>query len=190
MAIVGDPKVTRSLSFDTRSRDEQAERLAADITRAHSEPRPDYYLAIANGDDLLVGFVRIGLGAHHSGELGYAVRADDWAKGYATEAATLMLDFGFGTLGLHRIQAACGPDNRPSQRMLAKLGFTPEGRIRDHVFTNGAWRDSLLYSILVHEWRAALAQRPGQPRPFGAAGQAQDVRNSPVGDTPAQVPGR
>ncbi|HET8684816.1 MAG TPA: GNAT family N-acetyltransferase [Micromonosporaceae bacterium] len=81
MAIVGDPKVTRSLSFDTRSRDEQAERLAADIARAHSEPRPDYYLAIANGDDLLVGFVRIGLGAHHSGELGYAVRADDWAKG-------------------------------------------------------------------------------------------------------------
>ena len=37
--------------------------------------------------------------------------------------------------------------------MLAKLGFTPEGRIRDHVFTNGAWRDSLLYSIIDHEWR-------------------------------------
>jgi RimJ/RimL family protein N-acetyltransferase len=63
-----------------------------------------------------------------------------------------MLDFGFRELGLHRIQAACGPDNRMSQRLLARLGFTPEGRIRGHVFTNGAWRDSLLYSILDNEW--------------------------------------
>jgi ribosomal-protein-alanine N-acetyltransferase len=154
MAVVGDPDVTRSLSFDTRSRHDQADRLADDITRARTDPRPDYYLAIANEADLLIGFVRIGLGGHRSGELGYAVRHDDWGKGYATEATSLMLDFGFRTLELHRIQAACGPDNRPSQRLLAKLGFTPEGRIRDHVFTNGGWRDSLLYSILDHEWTA------------------------------------
>ncbi len=152
MTVVGDPEVTRSLSFDTRSRDDQAERLTDDIARAQSDPRPDYYLAIANDADVLIGFVRIGLGGHRSGELGYAVRRDDWGKGYATEAAALMLDFGFRMLGLHRIQAACGPENRPSQRLLATLGFTPEGRIRDHVFTNGAWRDSLLYSILDHEW--------------------------------------
>jgi RimJ/RimL family protein N-acetyltransferase len=63
-----------------------------------------------------------------------------------------MLDLGFGALGLHRIQAACGPANRASQRLLAKLRFTPEGRIRDHVLTNGAWRDSLLYSVLDYEW--------------------------------------
>jgi ribosomal-protein-alanine N-acetyltransferase len=152
MAVVGDPEVTRSLSFDTRSREDQAERLVDDIARAQSDPRPDYYLAIANDADMLIGFVRIGLGGHRSGELGYAVRRDDWGRGYATEAAALMLDFGFRTLGLHRIQAACGPDNRPSQRLLATLGFTLEGRIRDHVFTNGAWRDSLLYSVLDHEW--------------------------------------
>jgi ribosomal-protein-alanine N-acetyltransferase len=30
-----------------------------------------------------------------------------------------------------------------------------EGRIRDHVFTNGAWRDSLLYSVLDREWTAS-----------------------------------
>lgn len=152
MAIVGDPEVTRSLSFDTRTRTDQAQRLADDIARAQSDPRPDYYLAIANEADLLIGFVRIGLGGHHSGELGYAIRREDWGKGYATEAASLMLDFGFRTLGLHRIQAACGPENRPSQRLLTKLGFTPEGRIRDHVLTNGAWRDSLLYAILEDEW--------------------------------------
>lgn len=153
MAVVGDPDVTRTLSFDARSRNDQAVRLAQDITRAQAQPRPDYYLAIANSADLLVGFIRIGLGRDNSGELGYAIRREDWGKGYATEAATLMLTFGFDTLHLHRIQAACGPDNHASQRLLARLAFTPEGGIRDHVFTNGGWRDSLLYSILDHEWR-------------------------------------
>jgi ribosomal-protein-alanine N-acetyltransferase len=152
MAVVGDPEVTQSLSFDTRSRADQAELLAKDIARAQIKPRPDYYLAVANSADILIGFIRIGLGRDNSGELGYALRREDWGKGYAIEATSLMLDFGFGTLHLHRIQAACGPHNRASQRLLARLGFTPEGRIRDHVFTNGAWRDSLLYSILDHEW--------------------------------------
>jgi RimJ/RimL family protein N-acetyltransferase len=45
--------------------------------------------------------------------------------------------------------------------MLARLGFTPEGRMRDHVYTNGAWRDSLLYSILAPEWE----QTTGLPLP-------------------------
>jgi ribosomal-protein-alanine N-acetyltransferase len=153
MTIVGDPEVTHSLSFDTRSQADQAERLAADIVRARTDPRPDYYLAIANRRDLLIGFVRIGLGRDQSGELGYALRREDWGKGYTTEAASLMIGFGFNALRLHRIQAACGPDNHASQRLLARLRFLPEGRIRDHVFTNGAWRDSMLYSLLEHEWR-------------------------------------
>ncbi|MFC7484633.1 GNAT family protein [Luedemannella flava] len=149
MAVVGDPDVTVHLSFDTRSPDQQALRLAADIDRARCEPRPDYYLAIADRrTDELVGFVRIGLGGHRSGELGYAVRRDRWRQGYALEAARLMLAFGFDTLGLHRIQAACGPDNVASRALLEKLGFSYEGRMRDHVFTNDAWRDSLLYAKL------------------------------------------
>jgi ribosomal-protein-alanine N-acetyltransferase len=152
MAVVGDPDVTQSLSFDARSEAAQSALLTADIARACSDVRPDYYLAVTNLADQLIGFVRIGLGRDRSGELGYAIRRADWGKGYATEASRLMLEFGFRDLGLHRVQAACGPDNRSSQRLLARLGFTPEGRIRDHVFTNGAWRDSLLYSVLEGEW--------------------------------------
>jgi RimJ/RimL family protein N-acetyltransferase len=63
-----------------------------------------------------------------------------------------MISFGFQVQDLHRITAAIGPDNTASIAVVKKLGFTREGRLRDHVFTNGAWRDSELYSILVHEW--------------------------------------
>ncbi|WP_203780397.1 GNAT family N-acetyltransferase, partial [Paractinoplanes rishiriensis] len=137
MSVVGDPEVTRWLSYDTRTRADQAQRLTADIQRAQTQPRPDYYLAIANGDDVLVGFARIGLG-RDGGELGYAVRREDWGRGYATEAASLLIEFGFTALKLHRIQAACGPENHASQRLLTRLHFVPEGRLREHVFTNGA----------------------------------------------------
>jgi ribosomal-protein-alanine N-acetyltransferase len=159
LTVVGDPEVTHWLSFDTKTRDEQAERLAQDVERAKQDPRPDYYLAIANDDDLLIGFVRIGLLAHQAGELGYAIRRQDWGKGYASEASKLMLDLGFDTLRLHRIQAACGPDNLASQRLLARIGMIPEGRIRDHVYTNGGWRDSLLYSVLQPDWRGIGSRR-------------------------------
>jgi ribosomal-protein-alanine N-acetyltransferase len=81
------------------------------------------------------------------------MRHDRWRNGYGAEAAVLMLDFAFETLNLHRVQAACGPQNTASQRALEKLGFQYEARIRDHVFTNGAWRDSLLYAVLADEWR-------------------------------------
>jgi [ribosomal protein S5]-alanine N-acetyltransferase len=154
MAIVGDDEVTRTLSFDSRTRDEQAARLADDIARARGGQRPDYYLAIVGREtDRLIGFVRLGLLGHRGGELGYALRKDQWGRGYATEAASLMLDFAFSTAGLHRVQAATGPDNGLSRALLERLGFQYEGCMRDHVFTNGAWRDSLLYALLEHEWR-------------------------------------
>lgn len=156
MQIVGDPEVTWHLSFNTRDRDQQAALLTADVERAKADPRPDYYLAITEKPTgQLIGFARIGLLAHRAGELGYALRKDRWRSGLTTEAASLMLDFAFGPLGLHRVQAACGPDNLGSQAVLDKLGFTREGRMRDHVHTNGAWRDSILYSILDTEWSDA-----------------------------------
>ncbi|MBW6434490.1 GNAT family N-acetyltransferase [Actinoplanes hulinensis] len=171
MAVVGDEEVVRTLSFDVRDRDTQAERLAQDIARARTSPRPEYYLAVTDSTDTLIGFARMGLGRDRSGELGYAIRHEDWGKGYATEAATLMIDFGFKTLNLHRIRAACGPGNHTSQRLLARLGFTPDGRIRNHVFTDGAWRDSVLYSLpnpekdgeLVREY-VGTVKIQGQPK--------------------------
>jgi RimJ/RimL family protein N-acetyltransferase len=96
------------------------------------------------------------LGGVKAGKLGYAIAADEWGRGYATEAVRLLVDFGFKQLECHRISAAIGPDNAPSIAVIRKLGFAYEGRLRDHVHTNGAWRDSLLYSLLEHEHRAVV----------------------------------
>lgn len=152
LAIVGDDQVTRWLSFDSRDLDAAQAMVDGAIQRAQQTPRSEYYLAVTASDDELVGFARLALAGVKSAKLGYAIRADRWGKGYATDAARRMIAFGFEELRLHRISAAIGPDNAASIAVARKLGMQHEGRIRDHVFTNDAWRDSLLYAVLEHEW--------------------------------------
>ena len=104
----------------------------------------------------LVGGARLGISSpvHRAGDIGYGVRRDLWGRGIASEAAALLVDFGFRTLGLHRISAVHHPDNVASGRVLQKIGMRFEGRLRDHMYmpAQGKWRDSLAYAILEDEW--------------------------------------
>ncbi len=152
-SVVGDEDVTRWLSFDARDRDSTQAMIDGALERAEITPRTEYYLAVTLPDDELIGFARLGLNGMQAAQLGYAIRRDLWGHGYATDATRTLVDFGFRQLGLHRISAAIGPDNEASIAMAKRLGMQYEGRIRDHVFTNGGWRDSLLYSVLAHEWQ-------------------------------------
>ena len=144
--------------------------LAAREAEAHARPRVQYHLGIVwqpTGD--LVGTARLGISSpsHRGGDIGYGVRRDLWGRGIATEAATLLVDFGFRTLGLHRISAVHHPDNVASGRVLQKIGMRFEGRHRDHMYdARGTWRDSMAYAILEDEW--ITADGPSTPaRPSG-----------------------
>jgi [ribosomal protein S5]-alanine N-acetyltransferase len=86
------------------------------------------------------------------GDLGYCLKKDKWNSGYATEAAKALMLYGFGTMNLHRIHATCRPANLASANVLIKLGMQKEGHLRQHRLVRGTWEDSLLFSILVHEW--------------------------------------
>ncbi|MGW1792730.1 GNAT family N-acetyltransferase [Streptomyces tubercidicus] len=90
-------------------------------------------------------------GAHT--DLGFALLPHTWGAGLGTETVHLMCDLGFNHLDLHRIWAARAPLNSASAKTLLRAGMTEEGRIREHVLVRGAWRDSITYSVLDHEWR-------------------------------------
>jgi RimJ/RimL family protein N-acetyltransferase len=62
------------------------------------------------------------------GEIWYKIHSDYWRKGFATESVNLILDFGFETLNLHRIQAGCAVDNIGSIIVLEKVGMIRDGR--------------------------------------------------------------
>ncbi|WP_395312253.1 GNAT family protein [Mycobacterium sp. AMU20-3851] len=113
--------------------------------------RKSFDLAVVDtGSQLLIGAASLSVTSleHRRGEIGYVIHQDFWSQGYATEAARLLLGFGFSRLQLRRIAATCHPDNHASSKVLRKAGLLFEGRMRSHLFTKGAWRDSLLFAAI------------------------------------------
>lgn len=63
----------------------------------------------------------------NAGMIGYWLDEAQWGKGYMSESVCAVLDYGFNKLGLTLISANCYPQNKRSQRVLEKMGFTYEG---------------------------------------------------------------
>jgi RimJ/RimL family protein N-acetyltransferase len=91
---------------------------------------------------------------HRSASLGYCLDDTAWGHGYATEAARALLQWGFDTLDLNRVQAEADTRNAASARVLEKLGFVLEGTLREDCVVDGDVSDSWVYGLLRREWRA------------------------------------
>jgi ribosomal-protein-alanine N-acetyltransferase len=85
---------------------------------------------------------------HRRAELGYWIGVPYWGKGYATEASRALVDYGFGTLGLHRIFASHFANNPGSARVLRKIGMRHEGSLRAHVLKWGEFIDLEMYGMV------------------------------------------
>lgn len=89
----------------------------------------------------------------HSAEVGIMIgNKNYWNKGYGTEAMELLLQHGFETLNLHRIMLRVYAFNPRAIRSYQKAGFVEEGRMRQSVYKNGAYHDTLIMSVLRDEW--------------------------------------
>ena len=85
-------------------------------------------------------------------EIGYALLPGERGKGHCTEAAMIMVDYLFLSKDVACIQATTDVGNVASQKVLAKTGFKKEGLLRKRFFSNGEWRDTVMFSILREEW--------------------------------------
>lgn len=85
-------------------------------------------------------------------ELGYFISPKYWGKGFVTEAAQVLVNFGFSNLQLNRIEATVFPENGASIRILEKIGMQCEGLMRQHVIRDGQFRDRKLYALLRDDW--------------------------------------
>ena len=65
-----------------------------------------------------------------------------------TEALEAVIRFGFERYRLHRIEAQVAVPNRASHRLLQKLGFREEGRLRERFFVDGRFHDETMLSLL------------------------------------------
>jgi RimJ/RimL family protein N-acetyltransferase len=98
---------------------------------------------------MLIGAVGLSINADHANaELGYWIGKFYWGKGYASEAAQAVMDFGFQTLKLHRIYATCLGCNPASAGVLQKLGMVHEGSQKQHIYHRGRFVDLELYGMV------------------------------------------
>ncbi|MBL8583356.1 MAG: GNAT family N-acetyltransferase [Rhizobiaceae bacterium] len=100
---------------------------------------------------ITLGNVRHGVA--QSGHVGYWIGERHAGKGFMHSALLLLQSFAFDTLHLHRIEAACIPDNLRSMRVLEKAGFRREGLLRSYLRINGLWQDHYLYAVIAGDRR-------------------------------------
>jgi ribosomal-protein-alanine N-acetyltransferase len=87
-----------------------------------------------------------------SGEIGYDLLKKYWGHGFMTEALSAIIDYGFESLRLNRIEAHTAAINFASRNLLRRLGFFEEGIFRESSFFRGEFRDDCQYSLLRREW--------------------------------------
>jgi len=95
----------------------------------------------------LFGF-KLSNAKYNKGEVWYKIHIDSWNKGYATEALKAIINYGFDTLKLHRIDAGCAVENIGSIKVLEKVGMIREGRRRQILPLKSGWSDNFEYAIL------------------------------------------
>lgn len=92
-------------------------------------------------------------------EYGVTIGADHRRKGYAAEAAVLLLRFMFAERRYHKCQARVFAHNKASLALQRRLGFIEEGRLRDHVFFAGRHHDLVMMGMLAEEFAQLHSMR-------------------------------
>jgi RimJ/RimL family protein N-acetyltransferase len=159
-AYLSRPEVVRFEPYGVQS--------AADCVRLAAEraASPDFWAVCLRSSGELVGnlyFQHQEPAEWRTYELGYVFHPDHWGRGYASRAASALVNAAFSEGNAHRVQASCNPDNVASWRLLERIGFRREGHLlRNASFdmdADGApvWQDTYVYAVLVDEWRQAAA---------------------------------
>ena len=156
---LGDPRVTRYLSFRSKIREESASHLAECLRDQEQTDRERYFLAMElNESQRIIGDAGFQWtcrdGARREGGFGYFVEAEHWGRGYATEAAKLVLLFAFDELGASIMRASCDARNAASERVMLKCGMKRDPDLASR-------RERLFYRVSREDWNADRAERKG-----------------------------
>ncbi|XTZ18750.1 GNAT family N-acetyltransferase [Micromonospora echinospora] len=159
------PEVARFMSWSARDREQSRCSLQQMVREDGLRVEGDCLtLAVVRRDTgRVVGQVELVWRSreHRRGELGYVLDPRHQGHGYATEAATEMLRYGFETSGLHRIVARCATRNIASARLMERLGMRREAHFRECAFGKGEWRDEYVYALLRADWTRTAHRRGG-----------------------------
>ena len=102
-----------------------------------------------------IGFKNIKL-INRKAELNIIIKKEYRNKGYAKEALSEMIEYGFRNLNFHRLEAEVYEYNKASIRLVENIGFVKEGELREAKYHNGKYHSILRYGLLKNEWQKHL----------------------------------
>lgn len=155
-AMYSDPEVMRYWSRPPMTSRAEAEAQLARYAEGFARREALTWTVTTRDDDTLVGTCALFHldPMHRRAEIGYALHPRHQGRGLAREAATLLLDWSFGALGPHRVEADIDPRNLASRGLLLRLGFRSEGLLRERYLVAGEISDTEWFGLLAREWRA------------------------------------
>ncbi len=138
---------------DELSRGAYRRRLRRYAREIRSDVAYPFFVFRSSDEELLGGCTisNVRRGVTQSAALGYWIGRSYARQGRMFAALRALLPFAFGPLALHRMEAACIPENAASRNLLRKLGFREEGRALRYLQINGEWRDHVLFGLLQDE---------------------------------------
>jgi [ribosomal protein S5]-alanine N-acetyltransferase len=118
--------------------------------RANDDHTYPFFIFTTQDHSLLGGITLFNIrrGIAQMATLGYWIGATYVGQGLMTRALQLIMNHGFDTLHLHRLEAACVPRNTPSKKLLQRAGFHEEGIAKSYLQINGQWEDHILFAKL------------------------------------------
>lgn len=151
--VYSDPQVLRYWSHGPWTDTAQADDWIARSWTGFAERAYLQWVVARSEDDAVIGSTTLfGCRAQHRRcEIGYALAAAHWGRGYAREALALALAEAFGPLRLHRVEADIDPRNLASIRLVETLGFRHEGTLRARYHVDGEVQDSAIYGLLASD---------------------------------------
>lgn len=166
--LVSDSRLTPFLAWEPHHLFEETEGMVEALAEAQRSGRGFHWTANHAGQ--IVGLISlIDVRRQHRcwtlnrAELAYWIGLPYQGKGYATEAAAAVVEFGFNRLHLHKIRVLHAADNPSSGRAIEKLGFRFVGEEKDAFLKDGVWHHLRHFELLASEWPKAALNAGASP---------------------------
>ncbi|MFD9242559.1 GNAT family N-acetyltransferase [Streptomyces sp. NPDC059556] len=154
--------LTRYLGIDCMDAGQAHDAFAKSLAQPHTYPRRKYTLAVCSpDDDALVGTMGLLVEDYGSNAMLTSLVLLPGApmRGHGHEAGRLLMAYGFGHLGLHRIWAGHRSDHEHMPGIMRAAGLRPEATLRQLFRTQGCWHDVTTYATVAPEWKRQATAR-------------------------------
>jgi RimJ/RimL family protein N-acetyltransferase len=154
LAMLSSEEVARFISPPPTTV-EGFERFIAWTHRERAAGNYACFAVVPHGMDTAIGIFQVrqlepGFG---TAEWGFAIGSAFWGTGMFLDGARMVIDFAFGTIQTHRLEARAAMLNGRGNGALRKIGATQEGILRKSFLRNGQYLDQALWTILDEDWK-------------------------------------